>query len=971
MEGLRYPPKRPEGRTGVAPPRFLMPKSLPISVQGARTHNLDDVSLELPRYKLIAFCGVSGSGKTSMAIDTLYAEGQRRYIESFSPYTRQFLQQLDKPEVDQIDGIPPTIAITQQAPSRSNRTTVATATEVADYLRLLFARAGEVTCVNCGSPLVRHSPESIAAELVALPEGRRLVVAFESATPPAEEIEAWRGELVEQGFVRGIAGGRMFSLEGVTAEDLAGESGVLVVVDRLTASPEGTARAQESVETALGYGEGQVIVLEEAGEDTTAGSVEIDGRRWQRHAYRQNLYCDRCQLAAIPPEPRLLDFNSPLGACPECEGFGSISEIDMRLVVPDESKTLAEGAVAPWNSPAYEHERHELLALAGDYDLRTNVPYRELDERERKIVYDGVRERNFGGLKGFFRWLEKRKYKMHLRVFMSRWRSYRDCPSCGGARLRPEALAICLAGKHLADVYRMQVGEALKWFEQLGLGEARGVIAKEVLADVVPRLSYLDRVGVGYLTLDRPLRTLSTGESRRVAMTSTLGSTLVDMLYVLDEPTEGLHANDAARLLEAIGELRDRGNTVIVVEHEETLITGSDHLVEFGPQAGSEGGRIVYEGSPEKVVDAQGSPTGDWLAGRTILGNSERRRPATSGKLTVVGARGNNLQNLSVEIPLGVFAAVAGVSGAGKSTLVRQTLYPALWNRLNPGSDKPLQPMELDDVLGAGQLEDVVLIDQTPVAKSPRSNPATYVKAFDAIRAVFAEQPDASLRGLTASHFSFNVEGGRCERCGGVGQVEVDMQFLADVYMTCTDCQGQRYKPEVLAVRYRGRTIADVFDMTAYDAFRFFRGHPKLQGALKPLLDVGLHYLRLGQGANTLSNGEAQRLKLASYLGAKRRGRTLFLLDEPSSGLHYRDMVQLVDCFDALIEVGHSVLVIEHSVPLLQAADYLIDLGPGAADQGGRVVAQGTPEEVARSKSSVTGRVLREAWRRRGVGGGE
>lgn len=939
-----------------------------ITVRGARTHNLRDVDLDLARRKLTVFCGVSGSGKTSMAIDTLHAEGQRRYIESFSAYTRQFLEQLDKPDADRIEGVPPTIAVTQQNASRSSRTTVATTTEVANYLRLLFARVGRMHCAGCGKPVAEHTPQSIANQQIAnrsleADDRTRLMVCF-ARWDMADDIVAGVEELRQAGFLRLVAEGHTLGIDEAAATLKPDVGEVLVVVDRLVVGQIEPSRLVESIETALSAGHDECVVLhaKAADQGQSSNDLEIDGMAWTRRDYRTGLHCASCDLPAVRPEPRLLDFNSPLGACGECEGFGSVSEIDMAKVVPDNSISLRDGAVAPWNTPAYRHELEELLELAGDYDLRVDVPYGELTEAERSIVQHGVAERNFGGLDGFFRWLEKRKYKMHLRVFLSRWRSYRNCPTCGGARLCPEALAVKLDDKNLADVYAMQIREALAWLKSMQLNEASAAIAKPMLADVIPRLGYLSEVGVDYLTLGRPLRTLSTGESQRVAMTTTLGSALVDMLYVLDEPTSGLHRTDSLRLLDSIRRLRDRGNTVLVVEHDETLITGADQVVEFGPLAGTEGGQVVFQGPPEQLAEAEVSLTGDWLAGRRLLGDADSRRPPDSGMLQLVGARGNNLQNVTVDFPLGLFAAVTGVSGAGKSSLVQQTLYPALAQRLhktNGKSDEP--PLPYDDLLGSGQLEDVVLVDQSPVARSPRSNPVTYVKAFDPIRNVFAEQPDASLRGLTASHFSFNVEGGRCERCGGAGQIEVDMQFLADVYMTCGDCQGRRYRPEVLDITYRGVSIDEVLDMTVYDAFRFFRGHSKLQAKLKCLLDVGLHYVRLGQPANTLSGGEAQRLKLASYLSAKRRGRTLFVLDEPSTGLHFSDVVQLVDCFDALIDVGHSILVVEHNVPLLQAADYIIDIGPGASEQGGQLVVAGSPEQVAKCKSSATGKVLKQA----------
>jgi excinuclease ABC subunit A len=627
------------------------------------------------------------------------------------------------------------------------------------------------------------------------------------------------------------------------------------------------------------------------------------------------------------------------------------------LVVPDQRKSLREGAIAPWNTPAYAHELRELLALAGDFGLPVDLPYAELTAAQQRLIEEGVPERKFGGLRGFFAWLERRKYKMHLRVFLSRWRSERPCPECGGARLRPEALGLRLGGKHLAELCRMKVPELAGHLIGLELTDWERGVGQRVIDQVAARLRFLEAVGVGYLTLDRTLRTLSSGEAQRVALTGALGSSLVNMLYVLDEPTVGLHPADVPPLVRAVRQLQQRGNTVIVVEHDEAVIRGADQVVEIGPGAGEQGGRIVFQGTPQELLQAAGSLTGDFLAGRRGAGlKSERRRP-DHGWLRVVGARGHNLQGLNVEFPLGVLCVVTGVSGAGKSTLVQETLYGALCARLRKEGPRPLP---LDELIGDGQLEDVVLVDQSPIGRSPRSNPVTYLKAFDEIRSVFAETVEARTRGFTAAHFSFNVDGGRCAACEGDGQRQVDMQFLSDVYMTCSQCGGRRYRREVLEVEYRGRNIAEVLDLTAREAFTFFRGQAKVQARLKLLIDVGLDYLRLGQPANTLSGGEAQRLKLASYLAAVRRGRTLFLLDEPTTGLHFQDVLHLLDCFEALLAVGHSLIVVEHNLQLMLAADYLIDLGPGAADQGGRVVARGAPEEVARAANSPTGKLLAE-----------
>lgn len=934
-----------------------------IRLRGVAVNNLRQIDLDLAHRRLIVVCGVSGSGKTSLALDTLYAEGQRRYIESFSAYTRRFLEQLDKPEAELIDGIPPAIAVTHNNPSRSNRATVGTSTEVNDYLSLLFGRVGEVICYGCGQPVRRDSPESAAGELEKLPAGARLMLGFEVEAPPPKSAEAWLADLIEQGYVRAVVAGATETLEPGLANKLKTCDRIVIVIDRLAAGDASSERLRESLETAFASGEQSCVALVEDSE----GDNEIDGRRFRRLAFSAKLRCEACGIDYPEPEPQLFDFNRPLGACPECEGFGNVVKTDMDRVVPDPSKTIRQGAIAPWNTPAYAHELEELLAIAKDYQLRADVPFADLTDAERKLIDEGVPERDFGGLQGFFRWLERRKYKMHLRVYLSRWRSYYPCPACHGARLRSEALAVRVGGKNFADVMRMEIRAAIKFFDDLQLETWQQPIARPLVEDVRRRLAYMVDVGVGYLALERPLRTLSGGEAQRTALTATLGSSLVDMLYVLDEPSVGLHPADVEPLAGALERLRNRGNTVVVVEHEEEIIRRGDEIVEIGPGAGDDGGRVVFQGTPVEIESASDSRTGDWLAGRRRLGNG-RRRTTEHGWLKLIGARGNNLQNLTVEFPLGVLCLVTGVSGAGKSTLVQKTLFPALAAQLakkkNDEAPAKNDALPYDDLFGTGQVEDVVLIDQTPIARSPRSNPLTYIKAFDLIRAVFAEQPDAKARGLEAGAFSFNVPGGRCETCEGAGHIAIDMQFMADVYMRCSECGGKRYRRAVLDVKYRGVDISEILEMTAREAFTFFRGHKKIQSRLKHLIDVGLDYLRLGQPATTLSGGEAQRLKLAAYLLARQKGRTLFVLDEPTTGLHFSDIVRLLDCFEALIEVGHSLIVVEHNLQLMKSADYLIDLGPGAAQEGGRIVVTGMPEEVAASGNSATGRFLAREFAR-------
>ncbi len=859
--------------------------------------------------------------------------------------------------------MPPAIAVTHKNASRSSRSTIGTATETADYLRLLYAKIGRTFCPVCQHEVRKDSPESAAERIAALPADARVMLTF-TREVMAETAEALAAELMEDGFVRAVVHGQTISFAGqaeaiVTAMQaalLAGDAQVNVVVDRLTGGTS-TERVRDSLETALNKGDGQCFAVVNT---AVAGAkeVSVDGQTWWRIGFSRTLHCSTCDRTFPQPEPRLFSFNSPLGACPTCEGFGNVIDIDMELVAPEPAKTLREGALAPWNTPAYTHELEELLALAPDYGIPVDVPFRDLSPEHLQLIREGVPERNFGGLRGFFAWLERHKYKMHLRVYLSRWRTYRECPTCHGKRLKAESLYVQIGGKSIADIAQMKVAEAAAFFDGLALSAYERAIARVMLDQVQSRLRYLKKVGLGYLTLERTLRTLSGGEAQRVALTSALGSNLVNMLYVLDEPSIGLHPHDVDQLKDAIVALQRRGNTVVLVEHEEAMIRAADQLVEVGPGAGERGGKIVFQGSLADMLQAPDSLTGEFLSARRGISVPQERRATTHGKVRLKGARGNNLKNLTVEFPLGVLCLVTGVSGSGKSTLVQDTLYGALCRRKRKEADKPYP---YDDVYGDGQIDDVVLVDQSPIGRSPRSNPVTYIKAFDEIRQVFSDTVEARTHNYTAGHFSFNVEGGRCEVCQGDGYLEIDMQFLADVYMKCGACHGTRYRKEILQVTYRNKNIAEVLEMTVREAFSFFRGQAKVQAKLKRLIDVGLDYLRLGQPANTLSAGEAQRLKLAGYLSSAMRNRTLFILDEPTTGLHFADIVQLLDCFEALLNVGHSLIVVEHNVQLMKAADYIIDLGPGAGEAGGTVVAQGTPEELARDPNSLTGQVLAEA----------
>ncbi|TWU35158.1 excinuclease ABC subunit UvrA [Novipirellula artificiosorum] len=942
-----------------------------ISVRGCRVHNLQDIDVDLPRGRLIAFCGVSGSGKTSLAIDTLYAEGQRAYIESFSAYTRQFLARLDKPDCDLIEGIPPAIAVTRAGGPRTNRSTVGTATEIADHLRLLFAKVGQLFCYRCGEPVVSDDPAVVAEEIGRGPEATRVMVGFTVHLPSRKAASEILLGLQQEGYLRLVAGNQTFHLsdsDRATLARMVGKKGIdcIVVVDRIASDAE-LGRVTESLETAMNEGHGRAVVLSQARSVGPADAVspaagrcvdntiEIDGNPWLRRTISREKRCDACDIDYPDAVPRLFNFNNPLGACPICEGFGDVVDVDMDLVVPDKTVSLAEGAIAPWNTPSYEHEKFELLALADDYDIPTDVPFSSLTKKQLKWIQQGVPERNFGGLDGFFAWLDRKKYKMHLRIFASRYRSYRPCPECHGKRFNPMALAYRINAKNVADCLAMQTDQADLFFANLPLPQRDAQIASEPLTQIRDRIGYLQAVGLGYLQLDRTLRTLSGGETQRVALTAALGSSLVNMLYVLDEPTAGLHPADVDTLVHAIVGLRDRGNTVIVVEHDETLIRMADQAIEIGPTAGRLGGKVIFQGTPKQMLKDKNSITGQFLSGKRGWTLRDRKPRKPRGFLSLEGASGHNLKEVSVEFPLGVLCLVTGVSGSGKSSLVQDTLYGAIRSR-KTNSLTAVLPFQ--SIKGLSQVDECMLIDQSAISKSARSCPVTYVKAFDAIRKVFADTVDARTRNYGAGHFSFNSAKGQCSECEGSGVLQIDMQFLADVTMRCPSCQGSRFRDEILKVRYRDRTIDDVLNMTVREAASFFRGEGKVQERLKRLIDVGLEYITLGQPGTTLSSGEGQRLKLAAFLASASRRRTLFILDEPTTGLHFADIVRLVDCFDALLADGHSLIVVEHNAMLMQAADYLIDLGPGAAQNGGNVVATGTPAEVMNCEESVTGKML-------------
>lgn len=949
-----------------------------IQVRGAEVHNLRCVDLDIPLGKLIAFCGVSGSGKTSLALDTLYAEGQRRYVESFSLYSRQFLERLEKPAVERIENLPAALAVTTDSGTRTSRSTIATATETADYLRLLYARGADLLCPTCRTPVTRFSPQQVLEVLQALPAGLKLQVGFGLVRDPLLSLEDQLAQLKATGFLRLAFEGKTFdlseqgallglfhaSLDSATQND---PRAAIVIVDRLTTGPSLGARGLDSLATAFRQ-VGHALLLVEDAEGLAAHPqlpactpITLDGRAWQRVGFSSQLRCLGCNREFVSPEPKLFSFNSPLGACHRCEGQGSLLDVDWELVFPDPARSLSNHAIAPWEGSSFKEELEALLTLAPKLGLPVDLPVREFTPEQQQILRYGAAELDWGGIDGFFQSLLSNKQKLPQRTFAAKYKSTRKCPECLGTRLQAEPLAWLLGDKNIAQMSSLPIEEIYSHLSTLPLVDARRQGCQTLLRQVLARLDYLRQVGLGYLPLDRPLNTLSGGEAQRVALTSALGSTLVNMLYVLDEPSSGLHPRDVQKLVTAMLALRDRGNTVIAVEHEETLLRSADYLVEIGPGAGDLGGDVVFTGTLDEMLDAPKSSTGDFLAGRRGVSLPGQRRPTTRGWIKLTGAKGNNLKDLTVSFPLGVLCVVTGVSGAGKSSLVQETLYGALCKRKRKPCDPPLP---YTDVVGDGAIDEVILVDQSPVGRSPRSSPATYIKAFDPIRAVFAETIEARTHNYGAGAFSFNVAGGRCEACEGDGFREVDMQFLADVLMKCPACNGSRYRQEILKVTYRGKNIAEVLQMSAREAFGFFRGQPKVQARLKPLMDVGLDYIRLGQPVSTLSAGEAQRLKLAAHLSEVTRSRTVFLMDEPTSGLHFADIVTLLDCFDALLSVGHSLILVEHNLQLIRSADYIIDMGPEAGEDGGTVVVTGTPEEIAACPQSHTGHFLAQVLQR-------
>jgi len=933
-----------------------------IVIRGAREHNLADIDVEIPRDRLVVITGVSGSGKSSLAFDTLFAEGQRRYVESLSAYARQFLEQMEKPDVDTIEGLSPAISIEQKTTSRNPRSTVGTVTEIHDYLRLLWASVGVPHCPDCELPIRPQTVEEMVDRLLALPEGTRFVVL-------APLLEGRKGEhrrlferLVRDGFVRARVDGEVVDLDEPPELDRNRKHTIEAVVDRLRVRDGIASRLAASLETALELGEGLVRIALAEGDEWVLSS---------RHA------CPRCGFSLAEISPRLFSFNSPQGACPACSGLGFLREVDPEKLVVDPERSIAAGALAPVRpgSASWRRRQLEQLARALGFDLHT--PWRRLPEAARRAVMFGTEEEIefvWESARGAYRYRDRfeglvpnleRRYREtsseEARREIERYMSLVPCPECGGRRLRREALAVKVGGASIADVSALTVKAALEWFERLALSERETRIVHKVLAEIRDRLGFLAAVGLDYLTLDRMAGTLSGGEAQRIRLATQVGSKLMGVLYVLDEPSIGLHQRDNRRLLDTLRGMRDLGNTVVVVEHDEETIRAADWVIDLGPGAGAHGGRVVAAGPPEAIEREPASLTGRYLAGTLAIPVPARRRRGTGGSLVVRGAAEHNLKRIDVRFPLGTFVCVTGVSGSGKSTLVNEILYRAVARELYGTLARPGRH---DGIEGVERLDKVILIDQSPIGRTPRSNPATYTKVFDPIRRLFAATTEARARGYRPGRFSFNVRGGRCEACQGAGQIRIEMHFLPDVYVTCDVCQGRRYNRETLEVRYRGRTIAEVLDLTVEEARDLFAAVPPVVRILDTLVAVGLGYLRLGQPATTLSGGEAQRIKLSRELARRATGRTLYLLDEPTTGLHFHDVAKLLDVLHALVARGNTVIVIEHNLDVIKTADWIIDLGPEGGEEGGRIVAEGTPEQVAAHPGSYTGAYLAPLLRR-------
>ena len=952
-----------------------------IEVRGARVNNLKNISFSIPINHLTVVTGVSGSGKSSLAFDTIYAEGQRRYVESLSAYARQFLERMDKPDVDEVRGIAPAIAIRQKNSTRNPRSTVGTQTEVFDYLRLLYARVGVTYCRICGREVYKDSPESVADEILrTLPEGTRFYVLFPAqaglaetakngdaetarrgdtgkarkksprsrvsgslrqAFTPRQVITAHVMSLMQRGFTRLYSAGQIIELNSPDDYQLDTFEDVFVMVDRLVARPDIRQRLVDSLEICFQEGHG-------------TANIETAEPEPTRLKFSDRFECKYDGTIYAQPEPRLFSFNNPYGACPTCQGFGNTIGLDLDLVIPNPGLSLKDGAIEPWTKPQHEWAFDELKQFCKSEKISLTVPFAQLSRVEQKAIVEG--RKGWGGVRGFFDWLETKKYKLHVRVFLSKYRGYTLCPDCGGGRLRQEARDVKVGGATVPEVCALSIKDAAVFFEELRLSTEQSAIAERILFEIRRRLRFMVEVGLDYLTLDRLASTLSGGEAQRIQLATNLGSSLVGALYVLDEPSIGLHPRDNDRLIKLLHNLRDIGNTVLVVEHDEDMMRAADHILDIGPSAGELGGRVIYEGDFKGLMLDEGSLTARYLRGEAVIKEPKQRRAAQKRRLTLRGASEHNLKSIDVDFPLDMLVCITGVSGSGKSTLIHDCIYAGLKKQRGDWQGHVGAFSKLE---GAEWIDDVILVDQSPIGRTPRSNPVTYIKVYDGIREVFSSTREAQARGFDPSHFSFNLPGGRCDVCQGDGTVTVEMQFLADVELVCEECKGTRFKQQILDVRYRGKNVHEVLNMTVREAITFFREVPKITNRLKVLDEVGLGYLRLGQSATTLSGGEAQRIKLAAQLSKRTGAKTLYIFDEPTTGLHFDDINKLLTAFRALITAGGSLLVIEHNLDVIKTADYIIDLGPEGGDAGGHVVATGTPGTIMKVKASHTGRYLR------------